>query len=153
MSSGGPLGSSMFSSPSPLLLPTYVGPVVAKSGEGKDDGFLLTTVEKKQSYLLESLAYEGIFSEVFPDPVGVNPFFVTAQVYSPEKPVTKEKVFTTVTGARNPLSKSLVCDPKTVTEPCSPYGLNRVIRMARLPSVTRAPFRCLHPPRKNRAHH
>ena len=119
-----------------------MGPVVAKSGEGKDEGFLLATVEKKQSYLLESLACEGIFSKVFPDPVGVNPFFVSAQVYSPEEPVTKEKVFTTVTEARkkpsDPLSKILVCDPKTVTEPCSPYGLNRVIRMARLDSL-RAP--------------
>ena len=132
----------MFSSPTPLRLPTYVGPVVAISGDSKNEGFLLATVEKKQSYLLESLANEGIFSKVFPDPVGVNPFFVTAQVYSPGEPVTKEKVFTSVTGARKktsePLSKSLVCNPKAVTEPCSPYGLNRVIRMARLDSL-RAP--------------
>ena len=65
MSSGGPQGSEMFSRPSPLLLPTYVGPVAAKSGDGKDEGFLLATVEKKQSYLLESLAYEGIFLKFF----------------------------------------------------------------------------------------
>ena len=57
--------------------------MVAISGDSKNEGFLLATVEKKQSYLLESLANEGIFSKVFPDPVGVNPFFVTAQVYSP----------------------------------------------------------------------
>ena len=73
MSSGGPQGSEMFSRPSPLHLPTYKGPVVAKSGNGKDDEFLLATVERKQSYLLESLAHEGIFSKVFSDPVGVNP--------------------------------------------------------------------------------
>ena len=80
MSSGGPQGSTMFSRPSPLRLPSYVGPVVAKSGDDKDDGFLLATVKKKPSYLLESLASEGIFSKVFSDPVGVNTFFVTAQV-------------------------------------------------------------------------
>ena len=89
MSSGEPQGSAMFSRPSPLHLPSYVGPVVAKPGDEKDNGFLLTTVEKKQSYLLESLASEGIFFKVFPDPVGVNAFFVTARVYSPEKPVIK----------------------------------------------------------------
>ena len=85
MSSGGSQSPEMFFRPSPLHLPSYVGPKEAKSGDGKVDGFLLTTVEKKQNYLLESLASEGIFSKVFSGPVGVNPFFVTAQVYSPEK--------------------------------------------------------------------
>ena len=75
----------------------------------------------------------------FPDPDSVSFFFTSAQLYSSEFTVEKAKVFELFSSVRaretEPLTQNLLCSSQTLLEPCSPAGLNRVIKLGRLDAL------------------
>ena len=132
----GPEAPEMFVRPSPCNFTLYHGTEKKTSGP---DQFLLVSVEKKQRKILDSLPVAGVFSKIFPDPDSVSFFFTSAQLYSPEFTVEKAKVFELLSSARaretEPLTQNLLCSSQTLLEPCSPSGLNRVIKLGRLDAL------------------
>ena len=125
--------------PSLFSFSSYPGPAQRKTGTEIVDDFLLVSLEKKQKRILDCLPTAGIFSKILADPDGVSPFFTSAQLYSPEITVDKDKVFELLSASRareaEPLSKNCICSSATLVEPCDPSGLNRVIKLGRLDSL------------------
>ena len=125
--------------PSLFSFSSYPGPVQRKTGTEIVDDFLLVSLEKKQKRILDCLPTAGIFSKILADPDGVSPFFTSAQLYSPEITVDKDKVFELLSASRareaEPLSKNCICSSATLVEPCDLSGLNRVIKLGRLDSL------------------